>query len=206
MNAGQMVNAVYRRSGYPTDDPLVTPEVVLDAVNEALRLIAAERDWPWLQASTTFSTTAGDATYALPSSYMRTRRIVDPDTEPLERYDARQLEELYGEDGGEPVAFAIDGEEIILRPIPNGARTYTHYYVRTERTLTADTEDPYLPSQFHDAAVALAESLVHDVGRDPKRAEAARDRYEKLWRPRMLDDARRARGTLRPRIRPGSAF
>ena len=206
MNAGQMVERVYLRSGYPKDDPLVTPEAVLSAVNEALGAIAAERDWPYLQTSTTFASVVGTATYALPASYNRTRRLLNANGDPLERADARQLEETFGLDRGQPGYFAVDNELLVLRPIPDAVVTYTHFYVRVEKVMTADTETPYLPAQFHDGAVALAESIAFEIGRDEKRAEKAKDRYEKLWRPRMIDDARRTRGPLRPRIRSGSAF
>lgn len=208
MNAGEMVNALRRRTGYPVDDPLVTGEALFDALNEALGAIAAETDWPWLRVSTTFSTTAGDRTYATPTSWVRTDRILDPDGDPLERADARQLEDDYGTDRGTPrfwsTSVESETEVILLVPTPDAARTYTHHYVRAEKVLTSDSESPYLPAQFHRAAVALAEAFAHEIGRDAKRAEAARDRYEKVWRPRMLDDRRRSRGPVRPRIREGS--
>lgn len=210
MNFGQLADAVARRAGYPVDDPLVTADAVKDCVNEALGLIAADADWPWLRASTSFSTTVGDATYAVPSGWVRTDRIVDSGGEPLVRADARQLEDEYGTQRGTPAFWATDvesdAEVIVLRPIPSTVATFTHVFTRTEKVLSSDTEAPYLPAQFHQGVVALAESLVHEVGRDPKRAESARERYEKLWRPRMQDDRRRSRGPLRVRIRDGSAL
>jgi hypothetical protein len=126
--------------------------------------------------------------------------------EGLERYDAAQLEQMYGLTEGTPFAFAIDLDLVVLRPIPNSVVTYTHFYVRVEKTLTSDLESFYLPAQYHGAVLALAEAHVHETGRNMERAEAARERYNKVWRTRMLDDSTRARGPLRVRIRPGSAF
>jgi len=201
-----MIAAVYRQSGYPSDDPLVTPDVVLDAVNEALGLIGTEADWPWLRASTTITTAAGDGLYALPSDYARTVYLVDPDGEPIARLDERQLEEDYTDDQGSPEAWAIVGGEVALRPVPDAVLAFSHHYVRTEKVLVEDSDEPYLPVQFHPGAVVLAVSFAHEAGMNEKRADRARDRYEKLWRPRMQDDRRRARGPLRQRIRAGSAF
>jgi len=205
-----MADAVYRRTGYPVDDALVTGDVVYQSINEALAFIAAETDWPWLRAQEPLTTVVGTATYAVPSDWIRTDRIVDDDGDPLERVDARQLEDEWGDQRGRPVAWATDvdasgNEVIVLRPIPDAARTFKHFYVRREKVLSSDTEAPYLPSQFHDAVVALAEALVLEVGRDDERAARARARYEQ-WRSRMLDDRRRSRGPMRIRIREGSAF
>jgi hypothetical protein len=206
MNLGQMKDSVYRRTGYTSDDPLVTPTLVVEALNEAAALIWAEADWPWASTSTTFNTAAGTATYAVPSDWNRTERIVDPDGYPLERADARQLEDEWGDERGVPRFFAVDNEKIVLRPIPDAVRTYTHEYVRTEKVLAADTEAFILPAQWHLAVVTLAEARVHEAGRNPERAAEAATRYEREWRARMVDERLRFRGGLRPRIRDGSVF
>lgn len=205
MQAGQMVAAVYRRTGYAQDDGLVTPDRVLEGINEGLQNIASERDWPWLMTSATFSSVAGTATYAPPADWAKTVRLIDAFGEPLERWDAAQLEDLFGLDQGEPARFAVNDEVLVLRPIPSAVRVYTHEYVRFEKTLVADTETPYLPARFHAAAVVLGEAAAHETGRNTDRAEAAMKRYEQ-WRSRMLDDSRRTRGPQRARVRDGSAF
>lgn len=207
MKYGELVSAVYNLSGYSTDDGLVTPAVVGGAVNEALAEIAAERDWPWLRASATITTVVGTTSYAVPTDWTRTDRIVDATTgEPLERWDAEQLEQMWADDSGLVQAFAVDLEQVVLRPVPDRVRAYTHFYVRVEKTLASDNETPYLPAQFSYAAVALAESRAHEAGRNLDRMQAARDRYNKVWRVRMMDDATRARGPLRISIRPGAAL
>lgn len=206
MRAAQMVDAVYRNTGYTVTDPIVTPAVVMGALSDALALIAAEADWPWLSTSTTFASVIGDPTYSLPTDYARTIRIIDPDGRPLERAEARQLEDEYEDLTGEPLYWTIDQEQVTLRPTPNAVRTYTHVYVRAEKVLYSDNDVPYLPAQWHFAAIQLAEARVHEIGRNPDRAADAERRYEQRWRSRMLDDRRRTRGPMRVRIRPGSQF
>lgn len=206
MNLGSMKDAVYALSGYPTDDGLVTPTVVVGAINNALALIAGEADWPWMRTSTTFASVAGTAAYAVPIGWVRTTKITDPDGYPLIEGNARELEDDFGLDVGTPRYWTVDLEQIELRPIPDAVLTYTHHYVRTEKELAADTETPYLPATWHRAVVQLALVDVHEAGRNPERAEAALKRYEREWRSRMLDDRRRMRGAVRPRVRDGSAL
>lgn len=206
MNAGELVAAVYDSTGYRPDDGLVTPDVVLRGVNRALRAVAAERDWPWLQASTSLAVVAATVTYALPADYVRTRRLVNDDGVPLERADARQLEDEFGEETGDPSWFAVDGELLVLRPIATRALTYAHFYVRREKVLVGDGETPYLPTEWQDAVVQLAEAYAHRAGRAPDRADEAQKGYDTFWRSRMLDDVRRTRGPLRARVRAGSAL
>lgn len=209
MNKRDFRDAVYRGTGYPTDDQLVTETVIDEAVNSALQLIADEADWPWLHAKATLNTVANTATYALTtvaSDLLFVERLTDPNGYPITEREPFELEETYANTPGTPEFFAVSEDNIFFRPIPNAVLAYSLYYVRAEKTLTADTDTPYLPSRYHDAVVAFASGFVHEIGERPERAAASMNRYEKVWRPRMSRAVERTSTPRQMRIRPGSLF
>lgn len=205
MNLAQLRDAVRTRIGVPASDTFYQDQTVTDLVNEALAVIATEADWPWLEASTTFSLVAGTATYTPPADWTRTRSLCIDGFDAMEWRSLIELREWPTTIVDTPRYFNVNVEQITVRPVPAAARTVIHDYVVDEPTLSADTDTPLMPSQYHYAIVAYAVHLAHMRSGDVQRATASMADYQS-WLRRITDNRRRQTGGLRVRVRPGGAL
>ena len=205
MNFEQMCDAERVRLGVPASDTFYTAERLGDLTNEALQAISTEFDWPWLEASTTFSTAIGTATYTPPADWMRTRGLCIDGSDAMEYRSLIELREVPTTTTGEPGFYHINTELITLRPIPSSVQTVIHDYVKIEPALANPTDTPLMPAQFHYAIVAYAVHLGHMRQGDVQRATAALGDYTS-WLRRMTDNRRRQTGGVRVRVRPGGGF
>lgn len=199
---------VLDRIGVPSTDPQFPAALLTRFVNDAMHFIETDHDWPWLNASATITTTAGDDTYAFPADYRRTRSILAPsggEPLPLRRYSIDELDSRWPTSGrGRPEAWGVDGEQIILRPMPDAVFTLTHRYVKSEPDLAGDTDVPLMPTAFHAAIAEVAAWMALRRDKQDPRAVAAWSAYaneQAGWRRKMLDDARRFGGPARVRVR-----
>jgi hypothetical protein len=170
-------------------------------VNAAVQGIAAERDWPWLDATDTFTTVAGQIGYTLPTDWARTRSVV------VEGQNATFVSIRTGDDFDSwrdnlTYGFAIEGGELCLYPEPQSELDVTHRYVASEPALSNTNHVPLLPARFHWAVVHFAAALVFDRMGEMGKAAAQRDQWQ-AWKRRMLDDLGRAQGPKRIRVRAG---
>lgn len=211
MNVAAMVAALRRKLGVNANDGMLTPEVLRDLLNEANTMLEAERDWPWRLRQTTFSTVAGQAeyeaaTFAPDADWLRTVELKPANEGPLGLRTYTDLDhENPASRQGAPSLYTFYGATLVLSPTPDGVTSIRHRYVRVSPALTADQDTPLMPAMFRWAIVQQAASLgFQHVGQDDRAqlAEAAVDR----WRLRMIDDQRRATGSLRVRVRAGSAL
>lgn len=204
MNLEQLRDAVRVRLGVPADDNFYPDEVLDSLVNEALLAIDSENEWPWKQIATTFSTTSGDGSYAPPAGWEQTKKlwITNDDTMALVSLD----DALFYTGTGRPYLYAIQADEILLRPIPDGVYTINHLYYAVETELVDNTDEPTtLPSQFHTAIVQYATYLAHERAGREDRAQGALRVYNQTLQ-RML--AYKLRTTRVPpiRVRPGRDY
>ena len=200
-----MRTAVRTRLGVPAADTFFTDAVLTDLVNEALQAISTEVDWPWLEASTTFSTANGTATYTPTAGWMRTRSLCIDGYDGMEWRSLTEVREIPTTVTGVPCIFNVNVEQLTLRPVPNGVFTVTHDYIKVEPALALTSDTPLMPAQFHYAIVSLACHLGHLRSGDVNRAVAAMADYQG-WLKRMVDNRRRQTGGLRVRVRPGGGF
>lgn len=205
MNLAQMRDAARVRLGVPASDTFYTDPALMDLTNEALQAIATEFDWPWLEASTTFATVSGTATYTPPADWMRTRGLCIDGSDAMEYRSLIELREVATTTTGEPGFYHINTEQITLRPVPSSVSTVIHDYVKIEPALAGDTDTPLMPSQFHYSVVAFAVHMAHLRSGDVNRAAAAMADYQG-WLKRMTDNRRRQSGGMRVRLRPGGGF
>ena len=185
-------------AGLASDDARF-PEGTLDRiVNRAIQRISAIHDWPWLQTSETINTVASTQAYTPTAGWSKTIRL---------RYKNRDLVEYqprdaikYQNDTGTPVGFFIEEEQIHFVPIPDGAYTIEHVYLRREPQLVADDDEPLIPERYMDFvvwhAVMLCASRIHDMDLYSRAREEARQ-----WETRIRDDVRRSTGTLKVQAR-----
>jgi hypothetical protein len=205
VNRADLRNAVRIRLGNPSAEGFFTDPVLNALVNEALQVVSAEEDWPWLQAATTFSTVAGTQAYSPPSDWARTKALIIDGAYPIEWLPLTDIRSIPVATTGAPTCFTVFAEELLLAPVPNGAYTVKHDYYVSEAALTAETDTPLLPASFHYAVVAKATELGHLRQRDIDRAGAELAEYNS-WVVCMRTHLSRSSAPKRIRVRPGSAF
>lgn len=203
MNLPGLIAAVRTRAGLPDGDALAAEPAITEMVNEALAAIATERDWPWLETTRSFTTASDTGTYAAASDWVRTRSLKIADRAPLRSVSRAQLDYWYPatNDTDQPRLYSVSAEQLVLRPIPDGAYTVTEVYYRSEPELSG-TMTPLMPAWAHYAIVEWATSLLLERTRDEDRAERAMRRAQD-WIKRLQDDARRMTAPVGVRVRPG---
>lgn len=205
MNLAQMRDAVRTRIGVPAGDTFYTDQTLNDLTNEALQAIASEADWPWLQASTTFSTVAGTGTYTPPADWVETRTLCIDGYDAMDPRTLAEIREYLSTVRDVPSVYCVSGDTLLLRPVPSAVFTVTHDYVKNEATLITDADVPFMPAQFHYSIVAFACHLAYLRSGDVQRATAALADYGS-WRQRMLRQRRRTAGPIRIRVRAGQVI
>lgn len=190
MNSLEYQYAVRRRLGLDGLDIAALPaDVVLEALNDGLKSISAEREWHWLFVKDTGSTVANVPTIAVPPDYVRSVYLSIDAKTPLEE---RSLRDLTGEGTltGAPAFFASDGSNFALYPTPSEAKAFVHAYYRSEPTLVLSTDAPLMPDSYSPWLVAEA------AVRLPIRVNS-QDTYTILreeiaaWKKRVEDNVKR---------------
>lgn len=159
MNLGQLRTQIDRRTGVRQDIPAAN-----SFINEAINIIASHREWPWLDAVQTITTTDGENTYDVPSNYSETRTLN------IAGIEAQQIYVADGDDfdattyvpycGYEYVIEWTQGSgQLILFPTPPAGTTATHRYTRTEPLLVTDNSSPLMPERYHSIIADLASSM-----------------------------------------------
>lgn len=184
MDLEELRDAIRIRMGLPAGDSLLTDTVLTGLVNAALRQIETENDWSWLEATETINTVNGDGSYPLAADWVRTIAVQIGNDAPLKRLPLLEL--LYmGGASGQPLYFGFRGDELQLRPVPSGVLAVTHTYLRSEAVLSADSDEPYLPEPFQQAAVEYGAYLGFRRANNLEDAGAALAAYQE-WIKRMM--------------------
>lgn len=207
MNLEQMQDAVRLRMGVPVADSFVADPVLIDLINEAVQVYAMEEDWPWLEETVTFNSVANQEAYDTPADWVRTA-VVTPDSDYPLRYisinETRQRNEVGGLSNGlYPDSYTIQRDKILLSPIPQAVRSYTHDYIKAETTLVSPTDVPFLPTQWRYMIVCKAVALAYMRDNNMERALSWERQYDK-WLTRMRDNRKRTTAFTQVRVRPGS--
>lgn len=123
-------------------------------LNEGYRRLANRFPWPWLQASSTITTVAADADYALPADFRKITAIVeDAEERRLTRLSFEQAISKWGGDFPDDTRaswYYLYHDQIHLVPTPStAAKTYTLYYQKAITVLANDTDTPEFDVEFH---------------------------------------------------------
>jgi hypothetical protein len=137
----------------------------------AIEALAASHTFNYLYTEATIETSAGSATYALPSDYLG-RLTIMLESKKLHHVDAREFDEGNSPDAtkqannyllvttnentgsGEPDYYVDRGMEIELFPNPSGTYTVTLKYYAQPADFTGNTDEDYL-CRFHPDAVVF---------------------------------------------------
>ena len=94
----------------------------------------------------TITTASGIAGYALPATHYKTRGVdvlFNGTTISARRFNFAERN-LYGTLGyyifGEPLAYLVQGQQLVFLPIPGGTYTVTHWYYPAPARLVMDTD------------------------------------------------------------------
>lgn len=106
------------------------------------------------EGRSTASTVADGDTVTLPDDFGAARNLTITSTDPnreLEFYSAQGLDAAYPRDAtGEPKGWAIIGDEIYLRPIPDGVYTLTLNYFKTITALSDANTTNWVLTNYPD--------------------------------------------------------
>ena len=127
----------------------------------------------YMEQAATRDMVTGTERYGLPTDFLEMRNISyvrDSQTIDLVLRMPRQLDEHYRDDHtGYPEAFAIEGTEIRIRPIPSGTWTLRQvYYKKLDALSDSNTENDILtnyPDIYLFGALAEAELYLKNDGR-----------------------------------------
>lgn len=138
-------------------------------LNESLRVFCNEADFHWLETSTTDSTTADTASYALPSDFSRMVEVqVDATTSDPGVHSFVPWEQRHGVATGDN-RFTIFGSNYYLIPTPatTGSSNIDLYYIKKPTNMVdggdapSDSDIASMPETYHPALVTYAFALYN---------------------------------------------
>jgi hypothetical protein len=139
-------------------------------INQALRQVADEHDWPWLDLEETGTWPAAEfITLEAAAKAVRSVKVGNLRYDPMAEQDADL-------DWSERIikGYSVAGRQLRVAPTPPTGEAYTIWYVAYENLLTADADEALIPDAHADAVVQLACSMAHDR---PEGNDKARDRF-----------------------------
>lgn len=210
MNLAALRTAVLNRIGVPASDSFFTAALLNEFINEAVQAWQHEEAWPWHQGTETLTTVAGTASYSpLDPTWTMTKNLYIAGFEPM--LLSNQPDVDYVTVQGQPVAYYVFQEKIVLSPTPDAVYSVVHQYYKGEPILVADTDTPLTPAEFHYALASYAAHLAllragevsYYRGNITGRSAALYQEYQQ-WLERARSNRRRSAAPIRPRVRPGS--
>lgn len=136
----------------------LTPGTVDQLVNQALRRIGQERDWPWLDLEETGVWPAAETTTLdAEAKAVRSVNVAGVPFPPMSEEEAALPWSARVSKG-----YSVAARELRVAPQPPAGSEYTIWYIAYENQLTADADEPLIPDAHQDAVVMLACSLAHN--------------------------------------------
>lgn len=189
---------VYELMGYSTSDGRLTSTHVDLFINMALRRYANRHVWPWLvdTDSTNTATVAGTGSYSVPSDHIRTLSVTVDDNSDLQAVLPRQFVTWGGREGF-PAYYTVEQSLLKLAPTPSDAWTLVHEYLKTEPTISGDTDTPLIPDAHLDIVLWGAAQYGHTRLKDWQAAREAKNEFTSAIRE-ASDAARPYMGGVLP--------
>ena len=147
MNLGSLRAEVMNHGFGTTDFPASR---VNQFINDSYMLVSRRVDFYANEATQTFTSTSGTATYPLPANWARVRSLLDTDRESeLQEVLLRDIDRAFVQQGT-PFYYALDGTNLHLYPTPDSsAHNYQLRYWLLPTVLQNDTDTPDIPSDWH---------------------------------------------------------
>jgi hypothetical protein len=195
MNRRELRDAVRLRNGIPDSGDARASHTDINAcVAAGLRDVCAEKRWPWLLTSSplTVSTVTGEA--SMPAGWAQIHKVTVNGAKAVHV----PLDEFL--EGTRRYVWTEFGQGVRFDPVPAVVPSaVTVYYWRDEPELTSDTQEPLLPSVFHQVLVARASYHLNVRRQDGsvRRSEVERDLVE--WQAGLKNMMAAAARTVGPR-------
>lgn len=162
---------------------------------------------PQMETVATQPTTASIASYALPTDCLSVREVYldEDDDSVLAAMSPSHLRSTYAEDAeGEPEAYAITGETLVLGPVPSGTYTLAIDYYKAIPALSTGNTTNWLLTDYPDAYLWGALTMAEAYLKDDARTEVWKSAWDECM-AEILKDAIRRRTPAAPlHMRPGS--
>jgi hypothetical protein len=143
-------------------------------LNEAYTTIVRKSRLASFEATTDLAFVAGTPNQNLPATTLSILGVVDRTSNgrPLGRITGALADTQTSVGPGAPQAYYLQGNQLYLFPTPNASYTVRVRYLSQPTALTAGTDQPALPTYYHDALVAYAISRAYRSEDDPQQAIA----------------------------------
>lgn len=153
-----------------------------NVINQAVRDLSTQFNWPFLQTSSQVTLVTDTAEYALPSDFAHLEAAIRSDCAcPIKEVTPQDAWARWKSDAtsDKPTHFYLWGDNIVFAPTPSGASlpTVTLYYYRQPTTLDNDVDTPEFHPQFHLVLAEFAAAKVWEREEDLARSNYYMDRY-----------------------------
>lgn len=173
-----------------------------DWLNQIYREIASKHLWSWLEASTSFNTSASDYDYALSSvasdlARIRIMRIESSpdflDAIPPDEFDMRFPKPT--QSTGQPLLYTVWAGNVRLWPTPDATYSIKVDYWKTTTDLSADGDEPLIPERFRWVWLKGAEFFALRFN-DDARAQLVLREYERGISDMLANETRYMGGRM----------
>lgn len=125
-------------------------------LNDAQRIAVIESEIRVQEESASYATISADSSLELPADFSRTIDLHDTEEDRrLTKISLRELDDLPDETG-RPSVYAVEKDEILLYPVPDGAYKLALRYWRLPEDMEADGDEPEIPKQHHHRLIPYA--------------------------------------------------
>jgi hypothetical protein len=146
--------ALIDKLGLLAIDEMIPDASLYRSINNGIRRMATEFDWPWLEDIASIAVAKDDNEYDLPARFVRAKVVSIDETE-LAAQSARNVLYAFNQTG-DPVDFVITGNKIKLYPTPVRAGTLVMVYTKADNELADDDDTVLTPDWFLDVIVTYA--------------------------------------------------
>jgi hypothetical protein len=215
VNFSELQSRVLARLSTDTNDPIA--DRVGDYVNEGIHYLEtmAPDGWPWMRETVTMTTTvaaytftqlgtqaSSNSTHAI-AKVLSVKVLNQTYYQPLTYRTIDEADQLYPaiDNQGLPESYTVDGSTLTILPTPQTAGYLTKIRVVTvEPDLSASSDMPVLPSQFHGAIVDAASYMAYKELQDGQTA-ATYEQQINRWVDRFRRYGNQAEGIPKIKVR-----
>lgn len=167
MNVGKLLDRVYRATNWKYTDRFG----IVDMFNDAQSQITDDAK---IEAESPITLIVDQESYTLPSNFKAPINLIDGTiANPNLIYPLININEYQ-------FGYSIYNGKILLKPVPNEAKTINLYYYKTPKELVEDEDIPEFDSLFH---YLLASYATYNIGMMPETgiAQGMVDRAKLEW-------------------------
>lgn len=148
-------------------------------INSGYLNLARRANYYTDEATSDFSTVSGTSMYALPADFARTRSLHRTDLgRELVAVGLRDIDRSVIT-SGTPYAYALDGANVHLYPTPDQAYPLEIRYWKLPPVLSADSDVPTIPADYHNLLVYWATAEAFRAEDDHPTADKWQALYDK---------------------------